>query len=70
MAKFKKLLLSQPGLSDLDRLKISYASELVRNESIKTALYGILFFLAGYFPEFLYGWQCPAQFVPLPGEFI
>lgn len=53
MAKFKKLLLSQPGLSDLDRLKISYASELVRNESIKTALYGILFFLAGYFPEFL-----------------
>lgn len=53
MAKFSKLLLSQPELSDLERLKISYASELVRNESIKTVLYGILFFLAGYLPEFL-----------------
>ncbi len=53
MAKFSKVLLSQPGLSEADRLKISYASELLRNESIKTVLYGVLFFLLGYFPEFL-----------------
>lgn len=53
MVKFSKVLLSQPELSEADRLKVSYASELLRNESIKTVLYGVLFFLLGYFPEFL-----------------
>lgn len=53
MVKFSKVLLSQPELSEVDRLKVSYASELLRNESIKTVLYGVLFFLLGYFPEFL-----------------
>ena len=47
------MLLSQPELSDIDRMKISYAWELLRNEAIKTALYIIFFSMAGKLGEFL-----------------
>lgn len=53
MTKLKDALLSQPDINDLDQLKISYALELLRNESIKTVLYCAFFLAIGYLPALL-----------------
>lgn len=53
ISKFSNLLLSQPDIGELERLKIAYASELLRNEAIKTVLYCIFFAVAGHLVEFL-----------------
>lgn len=53
ISRLHQLLLSQSNISRLDQLKVSYALELLRNEAIKTVIYGIIFFIAGYFAEFM-----------------